>query len=90
MNSRRLMGLAPEAGTLAYRMGAFASQQKGTLDFREGSTSDISTALALAYVRFGPRVRRAIALRPSVPGNHSFAPFVICDEFDFDLNPTLR
>ena len=49
-------------------MGAFASQQNGALDFRDGSTSDISTALihvrftpenrqfvsALAYVRFGP------------------------------------
>ena len=41
-----------EAGTLAYRMGAFASQQNGTLDFRDGSTSDISTALI--HVRFTP------------------------------------
>jgi hypothetical protein len=48
------MGLAlkAEAGTLAYRMGAFASQQNGTLDFRDGSTSDISTALI--HVRFTP------------------------------------
>jgi hypothetical protein len=33
-------------------MGAFASQQNGTLDFRDGSTSDISTALI--HVRFTP------------------------------------
>jgi hypothetical protein len=33
-------------------MGALASQQNGTLDFRDGSTSDISTALI--HVRFTP------------------------------------
>ena len=41
-----------EAGTLAYRMGAFESQQNGTLDFRDGSLTDIEASCR--NVRFTP------------------------------------